>query len=187
MSVTVRTGTPTDAVAVRRTLNAAALQVPDDLDAALTEGRVVVAERETVVGAAVTRPVPTDVAECVARTAASGPSPGDTPRRTAESPALDTESGDSTLDTESERATPDTTGAVSRAAWVTAGTHVAAVAVVRRLRGRGIGSALVERVAARTDGPVTARFGERVEPFYAALGFERVPTDDGLVGWRERE
>ncbi|MFC6905474.1 GNAT family N-acetyltransferase [Halalkalicoccus tibetensis] len=56
-----------------------------------------------------------------------------------------------------------------RGALVLEGTHVAAVAVVRRHRANGIGSALVRRAAER--GPLTTEFRPAVRPFYESLGF----------------
>ncbi|AXR79813.1 GNAT family N-acetyltransferase [Natrarchaeobaculum sulfurireducens] len=56
--------------------------------------------------------------------------------------------------------------------------HVAAVAVRRRHRGRGIGTALVERALER-EGRLTATFDDRVRPFYDALGFRVQSLDDG--------
>jgi GNAT superfamily N-acetyltransferase len=51
------------------------------------------------------------------------------------------------------------------------------IAVHRSRRGRGIGAALVEAAATRTDGPLVARFREDVRPFYASLGFEIEAVD----------
>jgi GNAT superfamily N-acetyltransferase len=53
--------------------------------------------------------------------------------------------------------------------------HVEAVAVRRRRRGQGVGSALVETAVERV-GRLTAEFDPDVEPFYGSLGFavERV-------------
>lgn len=45
------------------------------------------------------------------------------------------------------------------------------IAVHRSRRGRGIGAALVEAAATRTDGPLVARFRGAVRPFYESLGF----------------
>jgi GNAT superfamily N-acetyltransferase len=62
--------------------------------------------------------------------------------------------------------------------------HVAAVAVRRRRRGQGIGSALVDAVA--ESGRVTAAFDPDHRPFYEGLGFavERGP-DGRLRGIRD--
>ncbi|WP_058993799.1 GNAT family N-acetyltransferase [Haloarcula sp. CBA1127] len=62
-------------------------------------------------------------------------------------------------------------------ALVLAGTHIEAVAVRRRRRGQGIGTALVEAALGRRD-CVTAEFDANVRPFYEALGFAIEPLDD---------
>ncbi|ARS89716.1 GNAT family N-acetyltransferase [Natrarchaeobaculum aegyptiacum] len=58
------------------------------------------------------------------------------------------------------------------------GAHVDAVAVRRRHRGRGIGSALIEAALERK-GRLTAHFDADVRPFYDALGFEIEPLGEG--------
>lgn len=55
--------------------------------------------------------------------------------------------------------------------------NVDAIAVRRARRGQGIGSALVEAVAARADA-VTASFDSDVRPFYESLGFTVEPADE---------
>nr|WP_254714719.1 GNAT family N-acetyltransferase [Natranaeroarchaeum aerophilus] len=55
-------------------------------------------------------------------------------------------------------------------------THIVGIAVQRRRRAKGIGTALVEAASRR--GPLTAEFDERVRPFYESLGFEIEPADD---------
>lgn len=57
------------------------------------------------------------------------------------------------------------------------GAHVAAIAVRRRRRDRGIGTALVEAALERA-GRLTARFDEGVVPFYESLEFAIEPVDD---------
>lgn len=57
------------------------------------------------------------------------------------------------------------------------GAHVSAVAVRRRQRARGVGTALVERALER-EGALTARFDESVRPFYDSLGFSITRIDD---------
>ncbi|SEQ77822.1 GNAT family N-acetyltransferase [Natrinema salaciae] len=57
------------------------------------------------------------------------------------------------------------------------GSHVAAIGVRRRHRGRGIGSALIDRALER-DGRLTARFDDGVRPFYERLGFSIEPIDE---------
>jgi len=65
-------------------------------------------------------------------------------------------------------------------ALVLDGDHIDAVAVRRRRRGQGIGTALVDAAASRTDGPLVARFRAGVRPFYDSLGFAIDPApDDG--------
>lgn len=66
-----------------------------------------------------------------------------------------------------------------RGALVLKETHVEAVAVVRRHRARGLGSALVEHAAER--GPLTAEFRPAVRPFYESLGFE-IECEEGTDG-----
>ncbi|MFU1781012.1 GNAT family N-acetyltransferase [Haloarcula japonica] len=62
-------------------------------------------------------------------------------------------------------------------ALVLDGAHIEAVAVRRRRRGQGIGTALVEAALDRRD-RVTAEFDADVRPFYEALGFDIEPLDD---------
>ncbi|WP_049928842.1 GNAT family N-acetyltransferase [Halopiger goleimassiliensis] len=57
------------------------------------------------------------------------------------------------------------------------GAHVSAIGVRRRHRGRGIGTALIERALER-ERRLTARFDDGVRPFYDALGFAVEPIDD---------
>ena len=57
------------------------------------------------------------------------------------------------------------------------GSHVGAVGVRRRHRGRGLGSALIERALER-DGRLTARFDDGVRPFYERLGFSIESIDE---------
>ena len=67
--------------------------------------------------------------------------------------------------------------------------HVAAIAVRRRRRGQGIGTALVEAAAASvgSGGPLTAGFDPDVRPFYEELGFEIVATETGRLRGMLRE
>ncbi|EMA26034.1 MULTISPECIES: GNAT family N-acetyltransferase [Haloarcula] len=66
-------------------------------------------------------------------------------------------------------------------------THIEAVAVRRRRRGQGIGTALVEAALDRRD-CVTAEFDADVRPFYEALGFDVTPLADEADRFRgERE
>lgn len=57
------------------------------------------------------------------------------------------------------------------------GVRIDAIAVRRRRRGQGIGSALVEAMGERY-GRVVAEFGEKARPFYESLCFEIEPTDE---------
>jgi len=57
------------------------------------------------------------------------------------------------------------------------GAHVGAIGVRRRHRGHGIGRALIERALER-EGRLTARFDDRVRPFYERLGFSIEPIDE---------
>ncbi|QZY00666.1 GNAT family N-acetyltransferase [Halobaculum rubrum] len=67
-------------------------------------------------------------------------------------------------------------------ALVLDGTRVEAVAVRKRRRADGVGTALVAAAARRTDGPLTATFRPQVRPFYEALGFEVAERDERLFG-----
>lgn len=62
-------------------------------------------------------------------------------------------------------------GDAVRGALVLDGKRIESVAVRRRVRGQGIGSALV-RAAADRSGTLTAEFDPEVREFYEALGFE---------------
>lgn len=65
------------------------------------------------------------------------------------------------------------------------GDRIDAVAVRRRRRGQGVGSALVEGAGARRE-RLVARFDPGVSQFYASLGFEiRAGEGDRLEGVRE--
>ncbi|WP_126664034.1 GNAT family N-acetyltransferase [Haloterrigena salifodinae] len=57
------------------------------------------------------------------------------------------------------------------------GAHVSAIGVRRRHRGRGIGTALIDRAVER-EGRLTARFDDGVRPFYERLGFSIEPIDE---------
>ena len=73
----------------------------------------------------------------------------------------------------------DTTAESDRilGALVLDGTHIDAVAVRRRRRGQGIGTALVETALHRRD-RLTAEFDADVRPFYEQLGFDMEPLND---------
>lgn len=57
------------------------------------------------------------------------------------------------------------------------GNRTVAIAVRRRQRDQGIGTALVEAAATRRNGLV-AEFDDSVRPFWASLGFEIVPLEE---------
>ena len=188
--VTVRSGRSADEVGVRRVITAGALAVPDDLAGALADERVFVAVRATTEADETSATNGTDETPAADETSAT--SGGIT------TSATDTASDGSSVGVSESGSTDDTLLGVivTRAvpgtvadrvpvgsARLADGAHVAAVAVRRRRRGQGIGSRLVRRVADRTDGPVTARFRPEVRPFYDALGFRIVETDDACVGW----
>ena len=62
---------------------------------------------------------------------------------------------------------------------------ITAIAVRRRRRDRGIGRTLIEAAADRVaPRPLTARFDEKVRPFYHACGFEIDPRNDRYWGIR---
>ncbi|MFY4811445.1 GNAT family N-acetyltransferase [Haloarcula sp. AONF1] len=69
------------------------------------------------------------------------------------------------------------TGGHVLGALVLDGTHIEAVAVRRRRRGQGIGTALVEAALDGRD-RLTAEFDADVRPFYEALGFDIEPLDE---------
>ena len=71
-------------------------------------------------------------------------------------------------------------------ALVLDGTHIDAVAVRRRRRGQGIGTALVEAAADRR-GRLTAAFDADLRPFYETLGFTVEQTDEPGRLWGERD
>lgn len=77
----------------------------------------------------------------------------------------------------SRRDADSTRSALCPERWLDA-AHVRAVAVRRRRRGRGIGSALVREAADRF-GPLVADFGRELRPFYDPIADEVVATDDG--------
>jgi GNAT superfamily N-acetyltransferase len=71
-------------------------------------------------------------------------------------------------------------------ALVLVGERVDAVAVRRRRRGQGVGSALVELASERRE-QLVAEFDAGVRPFYESLGFAVQSVGEGrLRGVRER-
>ncbi|MFB6122102.1 MAG: GNAT family N-acetyltransferase [Haloferacaceae archaeon] len=69
-------------------------------------------------------------------------------------------------------------------ALVLDGDRIDAVAVRRRRRGQGVGTALVEAALDRR-GRLTADFDPRVRPFYESLGFDVERRDGRLWGVRD--
>lgn len=67
-------------------------------------------------------------------------------------------------------------------ALVLADSHIDAIAVRKRRRADGVGTALVAGAAERTDGPLTATFRPGVRPFYESLGFDIEARDGRLFG-----
>lgn len=72
-------------------------------------------------------------------------------------------------------------------ALVLVGDHIDAVAVRRRRRGQGVGSALVAAAGERRE-RLVAEFDAGVRPFYESLGFAVQPVGEGrLRGVRGRD
>ena len=67
-------------------------------------------------------------------------------------------------------------------ALVLDGDHIDAVAVRRRRRGQGIGTALVAAAADRRE-RLTATFDADLRPFYAGLGFGIEPAEEAGRLW----
>ncbi|WP_368275982.1 GNAT family N-acetyltransferase [Halorussus litoreus] len=147
--VTVCEATPDDRLDVRRVLDAAMLDVREDLRERLAAGDVLTANGETgsVLGALVL--VPRD-RDC--------DSDDDRDRNSNDG---DRNSTDGDRNRDHDRDGVD----------VRADAHVDAIAVRHARRGRGIGSALVRTAAERHD-RLTAEFDPGVRPFYESLGFE---------------
>ncbi|MBV0902094.1 GNAT family N-acetyltransferase [Haloarcula salina] len=93
--------------------------------------------------------------------------------------------GDGTLVAVSGDARTDSESGTDRVlgALVLDGDRVAAVAVRRRRRGQGIGTALVEAALDRRD-RLTADFDAGVRPFYERLGFDVEPLSDDTDRFR---
>lgn len=96
---------------------------------------------------------------------------GDVLVAVAGSDDADTDDSDTT-----DADTADSDGPVV-GALVLDGREIATVAVRRRRRDQGIGTALVEAAAARRD-RLVAEFDENVRPFYESLEFDVEPVDD---------
>ena len=71
-------------------------------------------------------------------------------------------------------------------ALVLDGVFIDAVAVRRRRRGQGIGTALVEAAGERRE-RLTASFDAHLRPFYEGLDFDIEPTGDPGRLWGKRE
>lgn len=142
--VSIRVAEPADRVDVRRVLDAAVLDA-EDLPDRLAAGTVLLATAgDQVVGAVVLAP---------------------------EWPA-ELDGGDGVADCEEPTtragpASPVAPGSGPPTSWTTA-THVRSIAVLRRRRDRGIGSALLQAAAER-HGRLVADFDADVEPFYRTV------------------
>jgi GNAT superfamily N-acetyltransferase len=167
MTVTVREATPDDRLGVRRVLDAAMLDVREDLPDRIDAGDVLVAEAvrgdsEAVRGYS-------NAEEGDSETEADRPILGAlvlVPRRDA----AHVSSGDTASAPGGDAArTPDEDV-----------VHVDAVAVRRARRGQGIGAALV-RTAAERHARLTAAFDSDVRPFYESLGFEISEREDSRL------
>lgn len=152
----IRSATAADALTVRRILDAAMLET-NGLDRRIEAGDVVVS-----------------IHPAFEFTAESGA------ELDVESGAeLDIESG-AELDVESGAELESDSERVLGVAVLEPGsdaTIIRAIAVRNRVRGRGIGSALVERALERSESLI-ARFDGDVKPFYESLGFTIRPIGD---------
>jgi GNAT superfamily N-acetyltransferase len=68
---------------------------------------------------------------------------------------------------------------------VRSGPEIEALAVRRRRRDQGIGTALVERARTDTGTPLIASFDARVRPFYESLGFAIDSIEAGRLRGRD--
>lgn len=160
MKVAVREATRDDSLDVRRVLDAAMLEVREDLEARIAAGDVLVAEDGE--GSRAEH-------DCDDR---------------PDAPIL----GALVLVLREITHESDAWAVSADAAHADA-MHVDAVAVRRARRGRGVGSALV-REAAERHSRLTAEFDPTVRPFYESLGFEIAPVagaDGRLRGVFEAE
>lgn len=181
----VRRATPADGLEVRRLLDAALLAV-DGLDERLAAGDVLLAvepRSESSTG-------DTDASEGVAGASGdeasaggdTGASEGETEPSGNEAAASGDETGARGEDADaSDECTPDRALGVIVLEPQSRGEHVVAIAVHRSRRDRGIGRALVDAALDR-ERRLTARFDERVRPFYESLGFEIEPIDGDRYG-----
>ncbi|MFC4552983.1 MULTISPECIES: GNAT family N-acetyltransferase [Halorussus] len=164
MHAEVREATPDDRLDVRRVLDAAMLDVREDLAHRIESGDVLVAtepgdvdaaESGSVLGALVLVPL-----ACAPR------------ERGAHANGIE-----------------NAENAVAENEAESDGARVDAVAVRRARRARGIGTALVEAALAR-EGRLVAEFDPRVAPFYESLNFDVLELDgesDRLRGTRDAE
>lgn len=129
----VREATPSDALEVRRILDAAMLE-PGDVEARIEAGDVLVAVGGDRSASAVRREGGSD-------------------------PAVERVLGTIVLEPRPE------------------GEHISALAVRKRRRNRGIGTALVDAALGRGR-RLTAHFDDRVRPFYESLEFRIEPIDE---------
>jgi len=88
------------------------------------------------------------------------------------------ERGDVLVAVPDDRAGSGGADATPVGALVLDGDEIASIAVRRRRRGQGIGTALVEAAADRREALV-AECDADVRPFYESLGFETEPVGDG--------
>ncbi|USZ69587.1 GNAT family N-acetyltransferase [Halorussus salilacus] len=179
MSVRVREATPGDRLGIRRVLDAAMLEVGEDLSERIAAGDALVASEARSAG----RDEHSRAAASVAR--------GDASERRAVEPRGDEDAGQDRRDAPilgalvlvplGRTRDSDRRGVDAR---------VDAVAVRRSRRGRGIGAELV-RTAAERHPRLTAEFDPNVRPFYESLGFEVAPVggeeSDRLRGVLETE
>ena len=68
-------------------------------------------------------------------------------------------------------------GGVVLGALVRDGDEIEAIAVRRRRRGQGIGTALVDAAKAECD-RIVAAFDPQVQPFWTSLGFDAAPVSE---------
>jgi len=147
-SFEVREASSEDRLGVRRVLDAAMLDVRDDLGERIDAGDVLVAS---------------EAQRASERRAVK-------PRDTATE-----ERDDAAENTEGRDATSESGDATILGALVLvpreSGAHIDAVAVRRARRAQGVGTSLV-RAAAERRGRLTAEFDPGVRPFYESLGFD---------------
>ena len=150
----VRVATPADALEIRRIVDGAMLEV-GDVEARIDADDVLVATEERPTGS------------------------GETRRAIVGAIVLDpanqrsTTAGNSSADNAGLR-----TSARANARDDGQGSHVQAIAVRKRARGRGVGTDLLE-IALEREGALTANFDAGLRPFYRSLGFDIEPLAEG--------